>query len=487
MVKANSLKLNLLLNIIKTSLAILFPLITYPYVTRVLLPEGLGKIEFVNSLVSYFIVIAGFGIPVYGLREVSKYRNDRDLLSKKVHELFILNTIATVVVFSVYIILVLFSEKLFLQKELCFILGLSIIFTTFGMDWVYQGFEDYLFITIRNFIFQVLSLVLLFLLVKSSDDYLIYAGLLVLSPIGSSIINFFLLGKYIDFKIFNNYQIIYHIKNVLIIFVTLLMGTLLLKLEAVLLGLFLGYADVGIYSVANKLINMIVGVIAMVGMTFLPTIIHHVNKNDEKYVQLLLNKSINFVIFITIPMIIGLFCLSDEIIYLLAGDSFSASVLPFKIMLLIIIFNAVSVVYGNQVFLAYHQERKSLFILMIAGLIGIVLNFILIPLFNVSGAALAVTFSSFIAVLLQYFFAMKYAPINILTIQNLKSIIMSLFMGIIILVSKHLLSPWSPIILVIIPVGVVVYFSGMAFLKDDFTSEILSIMKKKISDYRQKK
>jgi O-antigen/teichoic acid export membrane protein len=464
-------KTNLFLNTIKTSLSIAFPLITYPYATRILMPEGIGVIEFANSIVSYFVVFAGLGISVYGLREVSKLRDDKIKLSRRVHELFFLNLISSLVVTTIYMLYVFFSDKTS-SKEVFLLMGITIVFTNIGLDWVYQGFEDYLYITLRNFVFQLISMVLLFLFIKEQSDLLKYVGILVFSSVAPNIVNLISVRKYIEFKNLKGYQIFIHFKKVFVIFITLFTGTLLLKLESVLLGYLLGYHEVGIYAVANKIITLLVGIITSIGMTFLPTLISKINSGKTEDARSLLNKSVSFVFFITIPLMAGLFIFSKEVILLISGKDFMASALPFTIMLPIIFLTGLSVIYGNQVFLAFHQEKKSFIILIICAPIGTLLNLLLIPIYAEAGAATAILIGSVLSCIMQCAFAMQYLKISIFTFQNLRPIAISVLMGGATLLLKRILPHSYPYVFAISGFGALFYFSLMRFLKDPFTIEI---------------
>ena len=195
-----SIKVNAFLNIIKTLMSVIFPLITFPYASRILLPEGIGKVQFALSIISYFSLLATLGITSYGVREGAKYRDSRGMLSIFAKEIFVINLCSTVFSYLLLIIAIMIVPKFFEYKSLLIVCSSSILFTALGMEWLYTAVEDFKYITIRSIIFQFLSLVLLFAFVHSEEDVLAYAAISVFSNVGSNVFNFFNSKKYITFK-----------------------------------------------------------------------------------------------------------------------------------------------------------------------------------------------------------------------------------------------------------------------------------------------
>ena len=172
-VKNKSLGINAFLNVIRSSLSVIFPLITYPYAFRILHAENMGKIDFSNSIISYFSLIAVLGVSSYAVREGAKVRDSRKKIDELSSEIFSINVVTTIISYTLLVLFVAASDKIQPYSELIFLLSLSIAFTTLGIDWINTIYEDFLFITVRSIITHILSLVLLFVLVKHEDDYYI--------------------------------------------------------------------------------------------------------------------------------------------------------------------------------------------------------------------------------------------------------------------------------------------------------------------------
>ena len=188
--KKKSLGVNAFLNGLRSVLNLLFPLVTFPYVSRVLSVSGIGIYNFANTYISYFLLIAGLGIATYAVREGAKYREEKDKISKCASQIFSLNMIATIIAYLLLFASLIIFKNLHNYISCILIFSLQILFTTLGTEWIYTIYEDYTYITIRSIVFKMISIVLLFLLVRRPEDYLIYAAITVFSAVGSNLLNF---------------------------------------------------------------------------------------------------------------------------------------------------------------------------------------------------------------------------------------------------------------------------------------------------------
>ena len=204
--KGKSIKVNAFFNILYTVINIIFPLIIYPYVNRILMAAGLGKVTFYASVSNYAIMFAGLGLATYGVRAVAKVRENGKELSGIAAELLRINMVATVVVVVIYTCFVLFSERLNKEQCLFWINGILIITAPLGVDWLYSGLEQYSYITKRTVLFKAVSLVLVFLFVRQSDDYIVYAGILAFSNIASILCNYLYAKKLVGFSLQGEYR-----------------------------------------------------------------------------------------------------------------------------------------------------------------------------------------------------------------------------------------------------------------------------------------
>ena len=193
-----SLKANVVFNFLNTITGIVFPVITFPYAARILLPDGIGAVNFLQSIIAYIVLLTSLGIPMYAVREVAKYRDDIAKRNTVTIEITLLSLFLCLGGYIIVWMLGNFISQIHSQLALFYVLSLTILFTSLGVNWFFQAIEDFKFITVRAVIFRLLAAMALFLFVKSKDDLLVYAFVTVGSTVGNNIINFIHLRKYID-------------------------------------------------------------------------------------------------------------------------------------------------------------------------------------------------------------------------------------------------------------------------------------------------
>lgn len=198
--KQKSLKLNFIMNALLTMSSFIFPLITFPYVSRILLPEGTGKVSFATSLISYFSMFAQLGIPTYGIRACAKVRDDKEELTRTTQELVIINFVMSVISYTALAVALMLVPRLREERALYIIVSLTIAFNVIGMEWMYKALEQYTYITIRSIIFKFVALIVMFVFVHQKSDYIFYGAITILAASGSNIFNFINAHKFIDMR-----------------------------------------------------------------------------------------------------------------------------------------------------------------------------------------------------------------------------------------------------------------------------------------------
>jgi len=188
---SNSIKKNAFFNTVRTISSLIFPIITFPYVSRILGPNGTGQVNFALSIIGYFILLASLGIPLYGIREIARVRDNKNELKELAQELFIIHLISTIIVVVVLIFFIFLNKKLYSEKTLFLVSSISIISSTLSVDWLFQGLEEYKKITIRSIIFSLVSLIMIFLIIHNENDYIKYATIGVFTSLFSALLNFF--------------------------------------------------------------------------------------------------------------------------------------------------------------------------------------------------------------------------------------------------------------------------------------------------------
>ncbi|GHT66782.1 flippase [Spirochaetia bacterium] len=461
-----SLKKNAAYNVIRNVMQLAYPLVTFPYASRILLPEGIGKVNFANSIISYFLLVAGLGVNIYGIREGAKARNNRAELSKLSCELLTINLISTGIAYILFVLALFFIPKLEEYRRLLCICSATIIFTTLGIDWLYGALEDYRYITIRSAVFQGISLVFLFLIVKNAQDYVKYAGISVFASVGSNLLNFFHSRKFITFKFDRNLELKKHLKPVFILFAWSLSISIYTVLDITMLGLMAGDASVGIYSAAIKLNKMVVGLITSASMVLLPRLSFYIGQQKSDEFIELIHKSFNFLLCISIPAAVGLFLLSKPIILLFCGPNYTPAIPIMQIMSPIVFIIAIGHPIAIQLFMPLGKEKLTLFSIVCGAICNFSLNLFLIPRFGALGAGIATLCTEIIILAVQMILARKYLNLRKTGLNFVQCLIAVIFMTAAILVVLHFISAIILQIVVSIVMGIFIYSSLLLVMRN---------------------
>ena len=290
------------MNAILTVSTFLFPVITFPYVARVLHSSGTGRIDFATSAVSYFAMFAQLGIPNYGVKAVAKVREDKEKLTRLVHELLIINIVMTVLVYVVFGFSINIVPRFKRDKTLFIVMSTIMFLNAIGIEWMYKGLEKYTYITTRSVFFKLIGLIAMFFMVKSESDYVIYGGITIFATAASDILNFINARKYIGLKPRKGYDLRRHYKPVLLFFSMSIATTIYTNLDKLMLGFMKDDDAVGYYGAAVKIKNILMGIVTSASMVLLPRASHFVDKGlmDEFY--RILKRTMHLIVLMAIPL-----------------------------------------------------------------------------------------------------------------------------------------------------------------------------------------
>ena len=396
-----NLKVNTILNMIKTGSNIIFPLITIPYVLRILSADNIGKVDFGNSFVSYFSLIASLGISTYAIRECAKVRDDRKKLDRVASQVFSINICTTIIAYVLMAIVLVEFRKLDSYRSLIIIQSTVLLFTTVGADWINTAMEDFVYITLRSVLFQILSLGLMFLFVKTSDDYVKYAVITVLSSSGSSISNIFYRRKYCKMHFTWNIPWKTHMIPILLLFVMSLSQTVFNSADVTMLGLMKGNYAVGIYSTAAKIEKLISQVVSSIVMVLIPRLSYMFESGEYDKINALLRKVLAVFLTIGLPACAGAAVMAKEIILIIGGEKYVEATLVLQILLISFLFSLVGGSFlGNIVLLPSGNEKKFMIICCISTVVNVIANAFLIPVFGAYAAAGTTAFSSLLIMIM---------------------------------------------------------------------------------------
>lgn len=387
-VRQKSVKLNIIMNFILTMSNFIFPLITFPYVSRVLLPIGTGKVAFATSIVSYFSMIGMLGIPTYGIRACAKVRDNRDELSKTVQEIMIINFIAMSISLLLYVLAIFLVPRMAEDKTLFVINIATLVFNLIGCEWLYKAMEQYTYITIRSIILKLVSLILMFLMVHQKSDYVIYGGITILAGVGSNLFNFINLRKYLNMTWFPNMNLRQHIKPIFSFFIMTIATTVYTNLDSVMLGFLKGDEAVGYYNAAVKIKTILVSLVTSMGAVLLPRLSFYIKEGREKEFKQLTIRSLQFVCFLSVPLWVFFTLYAKEGVYFLSGEAYAGSIVPMQIIMPTLFFIGISNLLGIQILVPMDREKDVLNSVLLGAVVNLMINIITIPSFGATGAAL---------------------------------------------------------------------------------------------------
>lgn len=479
-----SIKVNYIFNLANIVSGLLFPLITFPYASRILLADGIGQVNFFQSIIQYITLLTCLGIPMYAIREIAKVREDVAKRNKVAVEILLLHASMTTIGYVIVTILTMTVSQIQVDISLFLLLSTTIFFTAIGCEWFYQGIEDFKYITIRGLIVKIISVILLFLLVKTKEDILWYAAYSVFGVLGGNIFNFIRLRKYITVRelLFRELHPLRHLLPALHIFVLNLIISIYIQLNSVMLGFMADTTAVGLFTAASKLSHMVLGIVGALGTAMLPRLSNLIATGQKEQFDRLSQKAMQFVIAITLPMTVGIMMTAPYLIVLFCGETYTPAILTLQIISPIIMAIGMSNIMGIQIL--YPQEQVNMVIICTAlgAVVNFLLNLCLIPKLAQDGASIATVAAEVAVTVSMVFVGRKYIPIKWKNRNYLHYLTGSLLMGGAVWVWMAYTPCQSDIINLIVAcgIGLGIYAAYLGCIKDSFYMEIKVIIRKSL-------
>ncbi|MGN9153048.1 flippase [Bariatricus sp. HCP3S3_E12] len=410
--KKKSIAVNALFNIIKTCASIIFPLITYPYVVRILEVKDMGNIEFSRSIINYVNLIAGLGIANYAIREGAKIRDNKVKFSNFANQMFSLNLIMTFVALLGLTMVYYFTPYLHSYGKILSIFSIITVGTTFVVDWINSIYEDFVYITIRNIIIQFIALVLMLTLIKNKNDYLVYVGILTFSSVGAAIPNWFYIKKYCKLKFTFHIEWKKHIKPIMMLFAISVATVIYVNVDSTMLNIMKGAYDNGLYSAAVKIYNIFKNVVAAIIIVTVPRLSALSGKEDAKESKRLMKLIFNVVLSMVLPLCLLSGLLSKEIIKFIAGEKYVLAAGALRILSLSLVFSSMASFMTTSVLLPNGKEKEILKASITSAVVNLLLNFVMIPKMSFIGASLTTMIAELVMFLVSYKAAKKYIDLS---------------------------------------------------------------------------
>lgn len=472
-----SIKKNTIYNMLKTFSSTVFPLITFPYVSRVLNPVGIGQYNFSNTYINYFSLIASLGVTTYAIRECAAVRDDQERLDKVASQIFSTNICTMLVAYAALIISLVFFRKLDSYRNLIIIFSSNILFTIVGADWINSALEDFKYITLRTFAMQLISLICIFIFVRKPSDVMNYALITVLASGGANILNMFYRRRFCRMRFIKDMGWKRHMPPILLLFAMQLSQTIFVSLDITMIGLFRTDAEVGLYSTSSKIYNMVNQVVASICWVVMPQLSAAFRKKDYDKINEILQYAINFIIVVGTPCLVGLFFMAPQIVEIVGGKEYLNAAPSLMILTVALAFSFLAGFVGNIIFLPSGREKICLFNCVLAAIVNFIANMLLIPKYGINAAA----FTTALSQATSLFSALPFVEKEV-DLGNIWDIIKAPLAGgvvlaICIFLVEKVISNFIIQLLAAILFGFIAYGAILVFLKNEFALNAIKSLK----------
>ena len=468
-------KKNVLYTTFLTGANYIFPLITYPYISRILGPANIGANEFALRIVGYFLLFASLGVTTKGTREVAKSKQSKEECSKTFSSILILNILSTIFILVVYGICIYSVASFQRVKPLLLIGSIQIAFTPFLIEWLYKGMEDFPYITKRSLAVRVLYVISIFIFVKTEEDLLKYFTLTILSMILNAIFNWEHKRKYVRFTI-KGLNFKKYIKPYFTFGLYALLTSMYISFNVLFLGIVSTNIEVGYYSAATKLFSVILAFFTSFSAVMMPRMSNMLANHDNESIRCLIFKSFELLYPIALTAIlIGEF-FAPQIILILSGPGYEGAISPFRIILPLIFVIGTEQILIVQILTPMGKDKAVLINSIVGSICGLVLNFAIVPQLGCTGSAIVWIGSEVAVFSSAFYFVSKTVSKNIIPVNLLLKNIILLLVPIIVtfIIQKFYLNGYITMVVSVIFILLYVGITQVYILKNSILRSILS-------------
>ena len=466
------------MNILHRFLSVVFPLISSMYVSRTLGVSGVGEVASAQNLVTYFTFVSALGIPTYGVREIAKTKTNHQECNKVFSELFCINFISTTLSLIAYYITIFLVNRGGQVSVIHYTFSALIALNYFNIEWMYQGFEDYKYITIRSVAIKITALLLMLLFVRGEEDVLPYTLCICFGTAGNNILNMVKMNRYVYFS-FSGLHLKKHMNAILTLFASTIAIELYSLLDTTMLTVMSNTKTVGYYTNAVKIVKIAASMITALGGVLLPRLSLYFQQEDRDAIRSTMQQFFDLIKLLFIPSCVGLCLVANALTVTLFGENFLPSAMTIRILAPLVIFMPMSAFF-SQIVLTVGREKDYFFSVAAGTVINAILNAILIPIFFQNGAAIASVATEFIILVAMCFAAQRVQHISYLSGQTIGMIVSALTMAVVIIMTNQIICamPWPLVLVIQIVVGGITYALMLIILKNKQIYDLIERQKK---------
>lgn len=463
--KTKSLTTNSIFYVIYNTLNIVFPLLTSMYVARVLKTADIGEIGYSQNIAQYFVILSFLGIPTYGMREIAKVRDSQTETNTIFSELFTLNFISTSIFLFIYLICIILIKEFRNNITIFLISGLSIVLNYMNINWLYEGLEEFRYISLRNILFKLLSFLLLVILVRSEADYLWYAAVTVFGTAGNYFLNVIYSKKFVSLKI-KNLDLKRHLKSISYLVVVNLAIEIYSLVDITMLGTMSEKSNVAFYSYALRIQKILLHIVNSFTMVIVPRLSYYYKNHLYQEYNKLISQTLKIIILLSFPMIIGIIFTGNELITIMYGEKYLQSAKVLNILSFLLLISPIGYLLGSRVLLISEQETKMIICVAIGAIVNVICNFFFIQKYSEIGAAFA-SLTSEIVVMTIYVYLGRKEYSLLIQIKDYFKIFFSLIAMILYLYTIKKLIVNKIICVITQIIGAVIVYFGILYLLNE--------------------
>lgn len=415
---SKSIKKNLIYNIALNISKVVFPLVTAPYVSRVLEPDGVGLYNFSSTYAGYFALFAVLGIPLYGVREIAKLRDSKDEENRFLSEIISLEIIMTLIITAIFLLSVIIIPQLKENYIIFVVAGIALYITPCKVEWFFSGKEEFGFITLRSIIVKILSIIALFIFVHDKDDLIVYAVLGAIATVANEFWNYIKLLQD-GYRPYLTKSIKKHIKPLLILFASSVAISIYTMLDTLMLGFMSDYNQVGFYNNANHIAKSLMPVVTSLAAVAMPRLSYYMESGNWDEINELMTKSLSIVSFLALPITVGVVIIAPVFVPLFFGNLFYGSILPLQIIVWVVTIIGLNNITTIQVLAGMGYDMPYLKAVLSGTVCNFALNIILIPLCGAIGASISSVFAEIAVLIISTIYVYNKTPIRFTSFREL--------------------------------------------------------------------
>lgn len=465
---------NYIYNLFYQLLVVLSPIIVTPYLSRVLKADGVGMYQYVYAIASYFIMVVQLGTSMYGQREVAICQNDKN----RVGQIFLHIQALRLVMLAVSAVgygIIIFAMRDSKYATLLWIEFMLVLGAYFDISWLFQGLEQFKLMSVRSSIIKILTIILIFALVKTKSDLYLYAVIMSLGVLIGNLILWVYVPRYAGKASLSKNYFKDVLRNSWIFFIPSIATTIYAYLDKVLLGIFSGDSETGFYSQGEKVVKILITLITSLSLVLLPRITSLIGQEKKDEAKKIVTYVWKYVLMIAIPMTVGLICASGTFVPLFFGDGYD-SVIP-----VIVILAPLAFIIGSNSVLGYailipSKQQRGYNIAAIAGCaVNFVADLLLIPICNAIGACVGTILAEFTVCCCEYYYSKKIMG-RIFPWKNvLRYVAASIVVAVVLLTMNQTGKFGGVMIFAEVLCGITVYFIFLLIMRDDVLKKLLNV------------